>query len=372
MALTIIVSVFLWGTCVYAFELLRETQGKAFYKADDGTIIEHEIKPNRNSPSFLYKNKDEKVRYYRAPNGKILEARCVGALLSLSNVPEYDWRNGCSPTSAGMMMGYYDLEGYDGLYYQKLIPRGPAELSTFGSSSQRANKSISSSQHIADYFTGYGNSGDDPCNGSLATCHGEGNCLADFMGTSQDMDWLTVTSACSSSGLTKPVNTDGETTFWNYLDGAALTWAIMHGWDNCFWETSGMYGIGEYVQYRGYTINSNSLYNRKIQEQIDPPTGTGFTYADFKNEIDNGRPVLLHLEGHTMLAYGYSDPDTIYVRDTWDAGVHMMTWNGTYTDGSLPPMQHFAMTCFTPSGGSATPDDIIKNVSPVIYLLIGQ
>lgn len=361
-ALSVICLVF-GGTSAYAFELLYETRGKAYYKTDEGKTIEHTIDQYAKSPSFLYRTADNQVMYFRAPDGKILECRSLGA--ALSSVPEYDWRNGCSPTSTGMMMGYYDLNGYGGLYYQKLIPRGPAETSTFVLSSQRANKSISSSDHIADYYTGYTNSGDDPCNGNLTTCHGGGNCLADFMGTSQDMDWLTITSGCSSSGLTKPVNSDGGTRFWNYSGGTVLTWATMDSWDNCFWETSGMYGIGEYVQYRGYS--HSSLYNQKIDAAV---ASGGFTYANFKTEIDNGRPVLIHVIGHTMLGYGYLDPNTIYLRDTWSAGLHTMTWGGTY--GSSPPMAHDAVTCFTPSGGSATPDDIVASLAPAILMLLNQ
>ncbi len=356
-----IISIFLWGTAAWPFELLYEKQGKAYYKGDDGITIEHEIAPNATTPSFLYRNVDNKVMYFRAPNGKTLEARHVGAALSLSSVPEYDWWHGCSPTSAGMMMGYYDINGYAGLYYQRLVPRGPAELSTFSAGTYRANKAIASSQHVAGYYTGYLNSGDDPCDGNLVTCHGGGNCLADFMGTSQDMNWLF--PACNGV-IAQPVNSDGGTLFWNYTDGTALTSADIYIFGSCFWETSGMYGVGEYVQYRGYSFSS--LYNRVIDEQRIDGTG-GFTYANFKNEIDSGRPVLLHLDGHSMLAYGYSDPSTVYVRDTWNPGIHTMTWNGTYGG-----MQHYAMTCFTPSGGSIVPDDLVANVSPMIYLLIGQ
>ena len=35
----------------------------------------------------------------------------------LPGAPNYDWWYGCSPTSAGMLMGYYDNNGYAGLNY---------------------------------------------------------------------------------------------------------------------------------------------------------------------------------------------------------------------------------------------------------------
>lgn len=33
----------------------------------------------------------------------------------LQHVPAYDWYNGCGPTAAGMILGYWDLNGYDNL-----------------------------------------------------------------------------------------------------------------------------------------------------------------------------------------------------------------------------------------------------------------
>ena len=36
--------------------------------------------------------------------------------LSLSGVPSYGWYHGCSPTSIGMIMGYWDVNGYPNLF----------------------------------------------------------------------------------------------------------------------------------------------------------------------------------------------------------------------------------------------------------------
>ena len=38
----------------------------------------------------------------------------------LTNSPGYDWWYGCSPTSAGMIMAYYDRNGYGGLAAQNI------------------------------------------------------------------------------------------------------------------------------------------------------------------------------------------------------------------------------------------------------------
>ena len=53
---------------------------------------------------------------------------------SLTNTSNYDWWYGCSPTSTGMMMGYYDRNGYMGYSYSNLVPGGVAEASSFVSS----------------------------------------------------------------------------------------------------------------------------------------------------------------------------------------------------------------------------------------------
>ena len=44
-----------------------------------------------------------------------------------SRRPSYVWWYGCAPTSAGMMMGYYDQKGYGGLSYGNLVSGGTAE-----------------------------------------------------------------------------------------------------------------------------------------------------------------------------------------------------------------------------------------------------
>jgi hypothetical protein len=66
----------------------------------------------------------------------------------------------------------------------------------------------------------------------------------------------------------------------------------------------------------------------------------GFTYDQYKAEIDAGRPVMIHVEGHTMVGLGYDDATNLmYIHDTWDYSTHTMTWGGTYSG-----MQHYAVT----------------------------
>lgn len=104
----------------------------------------------------------------------------------LAGAPAYQWWYGCSPTAAGMLMGYYDIKGYGGLQYGNLVTGGVAESSTFpstaGAWSYLAQSVIASPGHVnAFYRTAFNTSGDD-----VPSLHASYDSLADFMGTSQD------------------------------------------------------------------------------------------------------------------------------------------------------------------------------------------
>ncbi len=337
---------FLWTSQSIALQFLYEMDGVEYYEVSEETVIIHKVNVGSLVPHFVYYDGVNRVRYFRLPEGEILEARTLKG--ALSQAPDYYWWRGCSPTSAGMMIGYYDIGGYKGLSYPNLVPGGTSELSTYPpapAGTYIAQAAIASGQHTSDYYVAYGNMGNDPCDGDLTTCHGGGNCLADFMGTSQDMYWL---SGCDSI-IPPPVVSDGGTVFWNYSNGSRLYAEDLQTLGPCYYETSGMYGIGEYVKNAGYSYIYNSLYNQYIYPNpVLPSSSHGFTFDDFKNEIDAGRPVLLHTTSHSMLAYGYSGSDTVYVHDTWTEGVppHTMTWGGTY-DGK----DHLFITALTLTGG---------------------
>ena len=241
----------------------------------------------------------------------------------LSNSPDYKWWYGCSPTSAGMMMGYYDIHGYGGLYYSNLVPGGVAETSNYGNPGAIANQAIASAGHIADFYSGgYGASGDD-----VGPNHSF-NCLADFMGTSQD-------SVGSSNG---------STWFYYFSNGAPLHdyQAVEYG----IWNKDGMYGIGEYVKYAGYDVAN--LYTQLTDNQGKT---YGFTFADYMHEIDLGRVVMIQVEGHSMFGYGYdAATNKIFLYDTWSAGVHDMIWGGSYSG-----MELWGVTVMELTGGEVVP-----------------
>jgi len=260
---------------------------------------------------------------------RTLDAHALGG--TLPNTADYDWWYGCSPTAAGMMLGYYDRNGYQGSPYDNLIPGGMAESTSHGASAPLAQAAIASDGYIADFWTGYGNSGDDPLASGRTRPDGF-NSLADFMGTGQDnLDG-------SGNG-----NIDGSTTFWFYTDNTALYSYEVYGYGYDTYNRSGMFGIYEYIGYAGYDLGapdaSTAMFNQYIAGYRSMPEG--FTLEQYHSEIDAGRPVLLHLDNHTVLGVGYNEtaPTTLEIFDTWSTGPHTMTWGGSYSG-----RQHFGVT----------------------------
>ncbi len=269
------------------------------------------------------------LRYVRNRNGILPEAEFLvdGSVVAmhlcgvvptdmLMDVPESDWWRGCSPTAAGMILGYYDREGYDGSRYDNLIPGGPCELISIGPGDTRIRRAIGSPEHTADFFVLQGHVNNDPL--ASGRTEADFNCLADFMGTSQD----------------EFNNADGYTKFFFSSSGRPLshTSLIEYGMT----DISGLVGISEYIRYCGY--EADELANQYILGYGG--NTQGFSLADFQAEIDAGRPVIIHLTGHSMIACGYeSGSELISVKNGFGTGPYAMTWGGIY-DGRL----HFGVS----------------------------
>lgn len=256
--------------------------------------------------------------------------------VTLNDPGDYDWWYGCSPTSAGMIMGHYDVNGYGGASYDNLVPGGSAEDSTHGSGPYIVNSIIASQGHQYDF---YGNVNGSPDRSTFVYDTGGGygygfgysgediqqpthslDCLADFMGTSQD--------AYS--------NSNGSTTFWNYTDGRRLHDYEIFSAGPSYYQDSGMYGIHEYLEYAGYEIDS--LFNQYILGHNG--NTQGFTFDDYITEIDAGRPVMIHVAGHSMYGYGYDQAtNEVLLHDTWSLGEHRMIWGNSYSG-----MDHYGVT----------------------------
>ena len=253
-----------------------------------------------------------------------------GAANSLTGVPSSTWAYGCSATSAAMLAGYYDqpARGYTNIYTgptsggvfpltntswgSTYYPATCGSATTCGNNPLAATKNgvdgRATKGYVDDYWQAVDCTG-DPYTSSW-TPHAD-DCLGDYMGTSQ---WVKNGNAYN--------NEDGGTGFYYGSNNTPL-------YDYTACEPGyrdGCHGIKLFLQSRGYTVTSN--YSQRISGFNG--ISAGFTYDQFKAEIDAGRPVIIQIYGHTMLGYGYSDPSTIAIRNTWYNSEDTMTWGGTW------------------------------------------
>lgn len=246
---------------------------------------------------------------------------------TLANFPSYKWVFGCSAVSGAMISAWYDRGSYPNLYTGPtsggLMPLTDTSWPTWsdGYKTYPNNPLIASHNgvdgrvikgSIDDYWVKENSSASDPYITGGWTQHTWGSAIGDYMKTSQ-----------SAYG-----NVDGSTTFYTWTSSAnKLTCADMVS--NGVSDKDGTYGRKLFYEARGYTVTD--CFNQKTDNN-----GGGFTLANFKAEIDAGRPVLLNLAGHSIVGYGYSG-STIYIRDTWDnntGNTYTMTWGGSY-DGMV-------------------------------------
>lgn len=265
--------------------------------------------------------------------------------------PDYEWWYGCSPTAAGMLIGYYDINGYGGETYRNLVPGAVAEYSTFPSTEglweYSVQHTIASQRHVSDFYSGgYLVIGDDVPGAPTGAL----DSLADFMGTSQDVFG----------------NENGATAFWFYTDGSRLSVADLY--NEQVYENSGAYGIFEFLRWTGYgdtnPQNVDYIYNQYVDTLGQP---YGFSLADYIAEISAGRVVLIHLVNHTMLGYGYdAGTGELLVHDTANPGENRMHWGGYYG------FVQIGVTVVNLSGIPGDPKDPHVDISAIIQLLLSD
>ena len=278
---------------------------------------------------------------------------------TISNVPAMTWVFGCSATSAAMMFGHYDNSGYPNMYtgptnggvfpmdnssWSTVVISGETRALCPLSATRNGLDGRTSTGHVDDYWVVMNDPGPDPFSSHWAE-HTQGECTGDYMGTNQ----------------AKFNNVDGGTTFYNNNDGTPL-----YDYPDPDGSRDGCHGMKLFVESRGYTVQSNENFNQYLLgSSYCGASGhsictDGFTYANFKTEINAGRPVLIQVTGHTMLGFGYSDPSTIYIHDTWDYLDHTMTWGGTYGSTPSTQMQHYGVTVLR----LTNPVPVISSLSP--------
>jgi len=260
-------------------------------------------------------------------------------------VPAYDWSYGCSATSAAMISAYYDRTSYPNMYTgptngavmpmdnstwgHNTWPRcdGPGTVSVGECPLSATHNGIdgrSTRGHVDDYWIGYACPGPDPYVTNGWPEHTIGGCTGDYMETNK---WY------SAHGF----NSDGGTVFFYYTSGAE-TYATTLEASGPPSSYDGGVGIKQFYESRGYVVTT--AYNQYIKGHGSNPS-LGFTYDQYKAEIDAGRPVMIHVEGHTMVGVGYDDSssDLMYIHDTWDYSTHQMIWGNSYLG-----MQHIGVT----------------------------
>ncbi|NOR44102.1 MAG: hypothetical protein GQ534_00825 [Candidatus Delongbacteria bacterium] len=275
-----------------------------------------------------------------------------GIFFALDNVPGYSWSYGAMPTAAAMLVAYYDHLGvedaYTGTEGSGLAPMTNATWNSQASTSGTDENPIAGTNqdvdgrdkrgHSDDYWTDYGDEATDPYYGAWSEHIWYENdvnsaCTADYMGTNQWYNWE---------------NSDGSTSIWSsgggvydYVGSEASTPALRDG----------IHGLRLFWEALGYTVDLN--YTRTISDYNDPdddpdegPMVGGFTFEMYMNEIDQGLPVIVQIEGHSMTGYGYDNTNElapkVIIRDTWSYDVsdtHVMDWMGLYSN-----MQHYAIS----------------------------
>lgn len=278
----------------------------------------------------------------------------------IPDFPSYSWVFGCSAVSGAMIAAYYDHKEYTNMYAG--ATNGglyPLTDSGFGSWTDGAgqtypnNPLVASKQSvdglavrgsIDDYWVSFGSNAPDPYLSGGWAEHTTKTAIGDWMGTSQSAK----------------TNTDGATTFYSYLNSASqLSCDALAGYN----PPDGNRGRREFYASRGYT--ATDCYNQMTDNTI---TG-GFSFANYKAEIDAGHPVLINLQGHSIVGYGYADPDRVYIRDTWSSNTaenRYMTWGGSYQEMAMQSVSilHLQAVSLAPTDISLSSNSIPEN-SPV-------
>jgi hypothetical protein len=212
----------------------------------------------------------------------------VRAQVVIPDVPSYIWHHGCGPTALGMVVGYWDALGFPDLVAGSAVTQTAAVNAMIADDSGQAVCSQPDGDHYQDYSCPIDNAPGplEPDRSELGGAHAS-NCLGDFMATS-----------FSSRN--------------NYYG-----WSWFADVDDAFEDYVAMISP-EYVA----TTLSRSF--------------SAFPWADYKAEIDAGRPPVLLVDtdgdgstDHFVTGIGYDDTALEYgIYNTWDHSIHWYDWSG--------------------------------------------
>ena len=195
----------------------------------------------------------------------------------ITGVPCYFWHDGCGPTAVGMVVGYWDTQGYD-----QLIPGDTSTETAAVDQAIASHGTGGSGEHYEDYA--------EPIDSyptllldksSLGGAH-VSDCIADFMHTS----W----------------SADGNYYGWsyNYMIGASFVDFVDH-------------------VYPAYGPTSHSY------------TGSSLTWALVKKQMNSGHPMVFLVDSdgdgytdHFVTIIGYNDTTDKYA--CWDTWYDTVRW----------------------------------------------
>ncbi|MFH1144784.1 MAG: C39 family peptidase [Candidatus Eisenbacteria bacterium] len=203
----------------------------------------------------------------------------------LPDVPAYYWHHGCGPTAVGMVIGYYDGQGFPDLVPGSAATQTPEVDAMIATDGGQPDCDLPDGDHFQDYACPI-----DwyppvlPDRSQTGGAH-TGNCVADFMRTSWSSQYN------------------------------------LYGWSQ---DPYVPISFRRYVRYASaYEPESVLMWS------------SYFTWEDYKAEIDAGRPMVLLVDtdgdnstDHFVTAVGYDDATHEYaIHDTWDLEVHWYVWH---------------------------------------------
>ena len=275
------------------------------------------------------------------------ELEYYGTDVLLPNVmPQAEYMYGCTPTAIAMLLGYYDLYGYNDKDFSNLI-EGDIDVYSRGTDGNIYNmnafdtvlgKFIASEDYVYRFFSREELSVITSVSCSSTKRYRETtpteelpysfvdggttfntsvwNCLADYIGTGQYWRGQSnLSTSMAYNTLESIINSTSTTT----ISGDGYSRTIDYKY------TTMLYGLYLYVQSRGYELRTETTGTYATDNN-----GGSFTFEDYMREIDAGRPVIISITDHSMVGYGYNAKTKEIIFDDDYASDQRMVWGESY------------------------------------------
>lgn len=273
-----------------------------------------------------------------------------GDVVLYYTMPQAEYMYGCTPTSVGMLLGYYDTNGYNGTKLSNLIS-GTVALNSRGTDGDKYDmdafdtvlgRAIASTGYV-DRFYNKTPEHELPYTYKGSTTElntSEWNCIADYLGTGQYWRGNSDTSTSTTFSTLEQQHSR------NYSNGTITYGSTTRTIP--YVATSMLWGLELYVESRGYSLDRKKSGSFEVDVN-----GGSFTFEDYMAEIDAGRPVIISITNHAMVGYGYNASTREIIFDDCYEADKRMTWGGTYYySGASRSLQSVTTIVFKVSGGT--------------------